>query len=593
MADRRQWVIDGLERGAKVIAWRWMPPILLLSACAGPSAPLREVPLPLGGGRPLLAALGSAAVDLPHGGTKPAEGPVLGTVTTKERESEIRQALGQMWGILSSVEAVEAEVEFTFWTNRGALTMVAWRRGADSGEVAESVDPETFFRALSRNFTTFVGAGTRSLNVVFRREPRHWRLSELRSTDTLTSAPLEAKTLPVDAPPIPAGVFAELENEARRRWLPLLKAPSDGTATLELKVDFEDERLVGSSPGGYHATGRGTFVTTPPGFETRIAAALLPFSQGLGHRSVKVVLQAARSVRESSPRWRVVTAATVRPEAGEPQEQGTSFAEYRLLHEEIMRRWREEVHDSAVLAASFTAEQVAWWIVGAWAARGAGVLLKAVSTPLARVLGRGGVGAAGWLECLIARMPAPERQTLSRLWARVETQGLEALSAAERTELRVAFQRLEQLAAAPLTMGEKGILREIARAKFWAHLEKLDPKLAAKLVFEGKLYPVHHRFPLAFAHLAVETDINAVANLVAVGPEVHISINRLWAGFRPGGARMTRTSILEMVAIVDRHFGRWYNAPYDSLLLRTELRVAEDAARAEMELLLVRLESLR
>ena len=361
----------------------------------------------------------------------------------------------------------------------------------------------------------------------------------------------------------------------------------DGSARLEVRVDLADERVVDSSPVRYETTGRGVTIGPPLAFETQVAGALAPFTQGLGPRAVRLLLVATRAGGEASPRWRVEGAATERPKGVEAAEPFTTRTDYRLLHEEIFRRWREDLHSAGTLAASFTVEQAALWVVGGWVARGAGAVLKLAGGPLVRVLGRGGSKAVGWLTGLLRRLPDAERKGLIRLWTKAEVQGIEALAATERAELRAAFLRLERLAATPLTKQEKKILRATARKHLWAHLEKLDSSLPAKLVnIDGTPYWVHHRSPLEYAHLAVESDINALSNLAAASKDVHDSIGRIWTVLRSRRPNPASAEVQHLVKVIDRQYGRWFNAPYDAILHQAPLAAAERAALAELSVLI-------
>jgi hypothetical protein len=104
-----------------------------------------------------------------------------------------------------------------------------------------------------------------------------------------------------------------------------------------------------------------------------------------------------------------------------------------------------------------------------------------------------------------------------------------------------------------------------------------------------RLYEVHHRSPMEFAHLFPMVDINNRANLVGVAKPVHQAINRMWNTFRPPpGTSATTEQIEQMTSLVDRHFGRWYDKVYDSRM-SDALDEAERAALAEVSALLTRL----
>jgi len=560
--------------------WWRLPWAALLIACVGPGGAVRPRAVVLGDGRPLLAGWGAASLVE----TEESGGPSLGVVTARQQESECRLAAAYLWRLLAPVDSVGAEVEATFWTDQGALTMLSWRRGAEGTIRGAVVDDRSFVEKFAGTLLAIVGDGRRALHLTMRREERGWELQTIRTSDEERPPP-QAKTLGVDTSDIAAGPFAVLEREARTRWLPWLRVPADGTARLDLQVELDDYRLASSSVIRYEKTGSGAAIAPPPGFDTEVAGALVPFTEGLGRHSVWVTLRATRASGQAGPRWRVETATMVRPTTTERAEPFTSRTDYRLLHEEIVRRWREDVHAAAAMAAAFTAEQVALWVASAWAARGVGFALEMASGPVMRVLGRGGPEATGWLFTLLRRAPQADRAALARLWAKVETQGVEALAAEESLELRAAFLRLERLAATPLTDLEKRDLRSLARKKLWRYLEAADPAASARLARRGRPYDVHHRFPCEYAHLDVERDLNAISNLAAVDRAVHDSMGRMWTAFRASRSNIGLAEVRRMVEIIDRHYGRWFNAPYD-VAHQAQLVAAEHAARMDLQALL-------
>ncbi|HYO54625.1 hypothetical protein [Archangium sp.] len=99
---------------------------------------------------------------------------------------------------------------------------------------------------------------------------------------------------------------------------------------------------------------------------------------------------------------------------------------------------------------------------------------------------------------------------------------------------------------------------------------------------EGNRYDIHHLIPLEYAHLFPRLDINAAANLKALGKPVHEGINKIWNVFRTGAGRTASPEqVQQMVAITQRHFGRWFNKVYepsqsDALLERATAEALKD-----------------
>lgn len=113
-----------------------------------------------------------------------------------------------------------------------------------------------------------------------------------------------------------------------------------------------------------------------------------------------------------------------------------------------------------------------------------------------------------------------------------------------------------------------------------------DPALAAKLIYGGNRYQVHHRFVLEFAHLAGELDVNATSELVAVAKPVHESIGLIWNELRPYGDRFSLVEMKQAMNIVDRFYGRWFNSVFNKELQMVELETAQRGALREVQVLI-------
>jgi len=164
---------------------------------------------------------------------------------------------------------------------------------------------------------------------------------------------------------------------------------------------------------------------------------------------------------------------------------------------------------------------------------------------------------------------------------KVETEGFESLSTAERSELTLLLQRMEQA----LTVKVDGRVRDALRAKAHDDFYRLfHPELAHVLRYaNGRQYDVHHLIPLEHAHLFPQLDINAAANLVMLHELVHTRISTLWTTLRKNRVVLTAQEADRVVGIIDNHFGaRWYNradVPESELPL---LDKAREAAMMEL-----------
>ncbi len=491
--------------------------------------------------------------------------------------------MAQLWGVASAVKEPGATLEFRFWAHNGALTLESWQRLKVGSGVGRPVSSEDFAKGLEPHLPVFLGERTKEVVITLRRESTRWML-DYEAHASREPLPPHAKSWPVRRTGV-TGQTHEAVHRVAGSLVRLLQVPSDGTATLHATVELEDDRVEGWEPGRYESSGHGGARPPPSSMVSEVVNALLPFTHGVGRRTVQLELRGSHGGPATFTRGWVVRAQTLHPPPP-PESQAEFVAEYRAMHEEILCQWREGVRDGFQMAATFTAEQFALWCIGGLAARGATVLFKAVAPTVTRVLARGGSEAAGWLRSLLARAPA-ERGALTPLMAKLDAGGLQALTAAERAELTALMGRLEQLIQTPLTTAEKGRLRAVAHANFF---ERFHPELAKVLrTAKDIAYPVHHRIPLEFAHLFPTVDVNARLNLIAADPVVHTGINRVWTLVRPVRQRLTPAEVEQVVAIVDRHFGRWYNVVHEPGRSASALSAAEASALGEVERLLVQL----
>jgi hypothetical protein len=437
------------------------------------------------------------------------------------------------------------------------------------------VEAEAFARQLRPVLREYVRGRTGEVVLTLQREKARWAVDY--ETRGQGARPPEAKSQPVNRGHVPAGTVDETFVVASS-LVRLLPVPSGGAAVLRVEVALEDDRVTGWEHRGYEVTESGG---RPRPLSEQVAArlgrVLLPFAHGVGRRTVLLEVKGEHREGEPTARGEVLEARTLRP-APPPHMDADFAAEYRALHEGILRRWREGVREGAELLAGYAVEERTLWYVGGILTRGAGLLFEAAAPTVTRALTQGGTEAAGWLRTTFKRLNPVQREQFERLWTKVQLEGAEALSRAEKDELLTLMNRLERLIRTPLSRNDKVNLWTAARH----YIEKFRPELHEAMRRKGP-YDVHHRRPLEYAHLFPGEDINASRNLEAVGREVHQSINRIWAEFR--GARGERLRIEDVdaaVKVVDRHFSRWYNTPYAPGDSTAALERAVNAARQEV-----------
>jgi len=362
-------------------------------------------------------------------------------------------------------------------------------------------------------------------------------------------------------------------------------APAGAQVRWQVEVELEDERVTGLETRPPRSLPGGKSVRAAPETVGAWVNVLAPFTQGLGPRKARMEWEGEHIAGSGQSRWKIVSAEVMRPPPPKPENAEVVLA-YRAMHEQIQREWREQTQESFKQMAVFTGEQVALFVVGGWAARGLGVVMEAAAPTIARVATKGGTYAVGWFRSLFVRAAPAEKQAFARLMAKAETQGLEALTSAERAELQALCGRLEALTTARLSTEAKKELRRVARED----LAKSYPGLRERLrELTGGQIDVHHRIPLDFAHLFPLKNINAMENLAAVEQKVHFGINAVWEQYAArAGTGATAAEVEAVAAIVEKHFARWYTNTQYAPAPRGVLQQASRDALFELNALLVR-----
>ena len=411
------------------------------------------------------------------------------------------------------------------------------------------------------------------------RERHGWSLRALTTSES--SKPLEARTLPVRRTGVTADTLAQAHAVAIQ-LARALRVPDGGNATVLADVLLDDERVLGATTARYESQGGPPIREPSPELAAQLTQALLPFTHGLGPRTVRLTLVAEHRQQERHARWHVVEAGTLRPATEAPPD---LVAEHYALYERILREWREETQDAFLQAGVTSTEFLATWFISSLALRGGIAIFEAVAPRLAPILARGGSEAVAWFRSFLARVRPMEREQFHRLWTKAQTQGL---SVAEKEQLRKLMARFEKLLDTKLDRTASNDLRKMAHSDFYG---KHHTDLARLLIDDdGLSYPVHHRIPLEYAHLFQRLNINARENLWGVHKLVHEGINNVWTTFRRAKGKATAEDVRKAADIVDRHFGRWFNQRYEVGHSASALAKAEadalDEVKALVDLLL-------
>jgi hypothetical protein len=469
--------------------------------------------------------------------------------------AEATLALAQLESVASGVREVGARLSFTFWSERGALTLADYKASGRSGPPGQPVDDEAFQDELARVLTRFAQRQTGMVTVLLERQETRWTVAYSTSSEP---RPPEAKTLPVRRAGLPSEVL-EAVTHGLGQVLRAVEVPSGGEARVELECSLEDGRTEEWRLRLVEVTGAGTGGPSrllAPSVRGEAAAVLLPLTQGLGERTVHLRLRLSVPPGARQAHGWVEVAVVERPPP--PAELNAEFvAEYRAMHEDILRRWREETKEGAEWLGRRGAEELALWYAGGIAIKGLGWLGGRVAPTVLRALKRGGAGATGWLRTTLARLAPEERVAFERLWTKVQLEGKGTLTSGERAELRELMAVIEKALGTPLDAKTKEKLRIAARRAY----KQAHPEFAQLLDARGFDLPIHHRRQLEHAHLFPLEDVNSPENLAMVKREVHERISALWSKFRQARPQATPQEVERAAQAIDGGFQPWYNRP--------------------------------
>jgi hypothetical protein len=494
-------------------------------------------------------------------------------------EAEATRAVAQVVAIARGAPQLGTHLSFTFWSEHGALTLTAYSARGRRGRTGDQVDEDALRHSLRTVLQRFAQQSAGMVEVTLERQEAEWSVKYSRVGGP---RPPEAKTVPIRHEGLAVdgvAVTGEL-----RQILEALDVPDSGEAQVELAVHLEDGRTEAFELQHFEVVSRSTGVKTwTPELSMPVEATSVvqPFIEGIGERVVHLRVRLVRPQGARRPSGWVEAARVIRPPL--PLETNAAFvAEYRALHEDILRRWREETKEGAQWVARRGVEELALWYAGGIIARGVGWLgIRSLPT-VTRALRRGGDASAGWLRTMLKRLPVEKKQAFERLWMKAQLEGKRALGKSEREELRGVMEGIEQLANTPLDRGTKKELRRAAREAY----KKAHPEVASLMDEAGVDLPIHHRRQLEHAHLFPDEDINAADNLVLVMKEVHEPISRLWERFRRACPQATAREVEEAARIIDGHFKPWYNRPFAPPQVPYSLKEAEGAALEQLRRLI-------
>jgi hypothetical protein len=492
-------------------------------------------------------------------------------------EAEASRAVAEVWAVASGVREVGAQLSFTFWSERGALTLTGYTATGRGGPLGAKVDEHATRGTLDTLLQSFAQQRTGMAQVNLEREETAWKVGYTRLQEP---RPPEAKTLPVRRVGLPAEIMVSV-TQGMGRILKAVDVPGGREALVEVAVHLEDGRVEEWKLQRFEVTRRSQEEggrRPGPRAADDATMVVLPFTQGLGERTVHLRL---KLTTPKGAQWTGgwVEEARVLRLPPSPDFNAEFASEYRRMHEDILRRWREETKEGAAWVAREGAEELALWYAGGIVTKGLGWLGARTLPTVMAALRRTGEASAGWLRTTLSRLPAERKKAFERLWAKVQLEGKRALSKDERDELRGLMEGIEQLVHTPLDRQTKNKLREKARDIYAQH----HPDLANLLKAQGRRLPIHHRRPLEYAHCFPDEDINAANNLIMLPENVHNRINALWTKFRQARPHTTAAEVETVARTLDDRFRPWFHQPSEPRLAPYSLKEAEESALKQLQ----------
>ncbi|WP_309892322.1 hypothetical protein [Archangium sp.] len=492
------------------------------------------------------------------------------------RKAETERALAWMVGVASGVREVGTRLVFTFWVHEGALTPLDYQEARGGGSTGRGVEAHSLARELGPLFREPLGRSTGEVVLTLRREEGRWAVDY--DATRQGTRPAEAKTLAVGTRGTPSATYLAV-HEAMRKGLRAVRVWEGGAARVEMTVELEDGRLTGWELVEARHTRQGTG-GSPRALSSEVTGnavqVVLPFTEGLGPRMVRLVLRVEHRAGEAEARGRVEEAWVERPSLEWALTPERSW--YHAMHEATLLRWREGVYEGSAWLAEKGVEEAALWFVGGMVGKGLGSFMTKGLEWLPKALGREPEVAAGWLRSAVKRLSGDEKKAFEQLWRKVALEGEQALTQGERQLLRGLFVRLEQVVQEPLTRNMKRNLREEARGYY----AELYPQFAKILKTSREALPIHHRRQLEHAHLFPAEDINAANNLAMIQYYVHQEINFVWGRFRKARPSPTADEVRRAAEIIDGHFESWYHRLDDPPGLSRTAEEAREAALREL-----------
>ncbi|HZI13695.1 MAG TPA: hypothetical protein VE153_25180 [Myxococcus sp.] len=248
----------------------------------------------------LLATLVAGCANTPLPGTggsgrDPME-PAVSGPSEKDRAEAVRaeaaQVAAEVWAVASGVRDVGSQLELTFWSEHGALTLTGYTTKGRGGTRGRPASESATRRAVAEALESSVQQRTTGeIVLTLWRRDASWDVSPYASS--YGAPPPEARKVPgrrgAFAPGQDAAIAATVQQ-----WLKPVEVPSDGAVWVDLDVSLRDGQVVGQRLEGWRIirAGRGGKPRpVAPHVASEVARVLRLYTPGTGPRTVRLGLR--------------------------------------------------------------------------------------------------------------------------------------------------------------------------------------------------------------------------------------------------------------------------------------------------------------
>jgi hypothetical protein len=201
--------------------------------------------------------------------------------------AEADQVSAQVWSVASGVRDVGSRLVFTFWSERGVLTLTGYQALERGGRRGKPADALRTRHAVTSALASSMPGTTGELALTLRRTETGWEVEPQASFHAVR--PTEARTKPGFLLPLAAsGMPAEVQ-----RLLKAVEVPADGTVWADVSVRLHNGRVDGWSlqwrPIRAGRGGKPRAVS--PQVATEVTNVVLLYAPGRGSRTLHLGLR--------------------------------------------------------------------------------------------------------------------------------------------------------------------------------------------------------------------------------------------------------------------------------------------------------------